>query len=488
MSLLTKLRYVPKRFGVIAALAVAVTGTALTFAWGPDRPTFTVEQPAPYVTFNSITNNPVDGDERNFVRIKDASGNNWTDDIVIQPGKEYKVRMVVHNNAGENLNLKALNTTVKAAVPDTTGKEATITGFVGADNAQPKQVWDEVKLTSDKNFNLVYVAGSAKIWNQGYAKNGAALPDSIVTSNGTKIGYETAGDGIIPGCFQFLSYVEFTVKPQVQQTADFTLVKDVRKTGTTAYGQTASVKAGDTVDYRLSFKNTGEATLNNVMIKDALPTGMTYVSGTAKLQNANHQFPNTLALSSSLFAGGVNIGHYTKDANAFVTFQAKVNSNSQLPTCGLNTLKNVATAETDAGSVSDDAIVTVDKTCTTPPKEIQVCRLSDKKIVTIKESEFTTSKYSKDFNDCKTTQVPGKIQVCELATKKVITINETAFDAAKHSKDLNACKEEVTPPVTETPQVIAATGPEAILGGLIGSSALGLSISSYIRSRRALRG
>lgn len=47
--------------------------------------------------------------------------------------------------------------------------------------------------------------------------------------------------------------------------------------------------------------------------------------------------------------------------------------------------------------------------------------------------------------------------------------------------------ETTPPPAEETPPIIAETGPAALLGGLVGSSALGLGISSYARSRRALK-
>lgn len=69
-------------------------------------------------------------------------------------------------------------------------------------------------------------------------------------------------------------------------------------------------------------------------------------------------------------------------------------------------------------------------------KYIKVCRLEDKKIVSIKEDEFDQAKYSKNLDDCKEV----KIQVCELDSKKIITINETEFDASKHSKNLADCK------------------------------------------------
>ena len=121
-----------------------------------------------------------------------------------------------------------------------------------------------------------------------------------------------------------------------------------------------------------------------------------------------------------------------------------------------------------------------EKDITVAEEKIRVCELSTKQIITINKSEFDQTKHSMDLNDCKVVPpTPASIQVCELSTKNVITIKDNEFDATKHSKDLNACKEEV-------PQVLAATGPEAIIGGLFGSSALGYGAFSYFQSRRHL--
>ena len=68
--------------------------------WGPDRKTFTWEDPAPYATFNSITNNPQLGDERNFVRIREVKdGEKFGDEVTVEPGKTYEVYIYYHNNA-----------------------------------------------------------------------------------------------------------------------------------------------------------------------------------------------------------------------------------------------------------------------------------------------------------------------------------------------------------------------------------------------------
>ena len=438
-NLLTKLRYVPKRFGVVAAIVVAGATAAVSFAWGPSRATFTVESPAPYVTFNSITNNPVDGDERNFSRAKDTtatSSSAWTDSVAVAPGKEYVVRMVVHNNAADNLNLKAVNTRASAAVPTTTGKSVTVSNYVSADNANPGKVWDDVTFTGTQDFNLAYVPGSARIYNSGYAAGGGGqpLPDSIVTSAGAVLGYEKAGDGIIPGCFKYLSYVEYKVKPQFAATPSFEVAKTVRKSGTTTWGETAAVAAGDTVQYRIKYSNTSTVQQDNVVVKDTLPAGTSYVAGTTKLYN--NLYPSGKAMSDNVTGAGINIGHHSGGSASFVVFDAKVAANDGLAVCGPNTLKNIAKVVTDYGTKQDDADVTVTKTCV--EKDIQVCELATKKIITIKESAFDATKHSKNLDDCKV--IVKDIQVCELATKKIITIKETAFDATKHSKNLDDCK------------------------------------------------
>ena len=83
-KIFNKLRSMPKRYAVLtAALLAAVIVPAALNAWVPsDRATFTWDKPATYVTFNSMTNNPKQGDERDFFKIRDYTNNgNFTDKI-----------------------------------------------------------------------------------------------------------------------------------------------------------------------------------------------------------------------------------------------------------------------------------------------------------------------------------------------------------------------------------------------------------------------
>ena len=366
MSLLTKLRYVPKRFGVIAAVVVAGASVALTFAWGPSRDTYTVAHPADHITFNSITDNPEVGDERNFVVVKDAANTSeggWQDDVTVQPGKEYLVRVYVHNNAADSLNLTATNTRVMAALGTNTGTKVGLTGYVSADNATPGEVWDDASFTSSNSFNMAYVAGSAKIYNNATGAAGRSVSDSIVDGSGALVGY-AANDGKVPGCFQYASYVTFKVKPQFASTASFDMSKSVRKSGTTTWGETVASKAGDTVQYRIKYTNTSTTQQDNVTVRDKMPAGVSYVPGTTKLFLGSDPL-TPRSMSDNVTSGGINIGSYSPGGTALVIFDAKVNANDKLPTCGPNTLKNVASVETDYGTKEEGADVTVDKECAT---------------------------------------------------------------------------------------------------------------------------
>jgi hypothetical protein len=113
------LSYAPKKMiAAVIMIASAIVVPTVYFV-GPSRDTFTTAKPADYVTFNSIVDNPVQGDERNFMQVKatDAANSTYTDSISLTPGKKYTVFMYYHNNAASNLNLTATGSYAKAQIP-----------------------------------------------------------------------------------------------------------------------------------------------------------------------------------------------------------------------------------------------------------------------------------------------------------------------------------------------------------------------------------
>ena len=336
--------------GIAAVAAVATTGALVAFAWGPSRTTFTMAKPATYVTFNSITDNSNIGDERYFVSASqytgDASKNYWSDSTEVESGKEYVVRMYVHNNAASNLKLTAKDVKAYVVLPTTTGTEITVSGKITSSNANPTSYWDEThfKSKNGEKFNLAYVDGTAKYHTNKGIYN---LTTGVFTNKGQLLGYDKL-DGNIPGCFEYSGYLTFHVKAQFAEKPALNIQKEVKILGDSTWSEQVTAKAGDTVRYRIHVKNTGNVKLSNVHIRDILPTGLTYVKGSTTLANSTN--PNGIAVSDNVITDtGINVGGYNVNGDAYLYFNATVDK-SVSEKCGNSILRNIA--QTSAGSVT----------------------------------------------------------------------------------------------------------------------------------------
>ena len=134
---------------------------------------------------------------------------------------------------------------------------------------------------------------------------------------GTTLGYDSL-NGEIPGCFQYASIVTFRVKAIYDY--DFSVTKLVRLAGETEWKKQVYAKVGDTVEYKITYKNTSDSLEENVVLFDKLGSNQTYVPGSTKLYNSNYK--DGLALKDGLTTSeGINIGDYKANAAAVVTFQ-----------------------------------------------------------------------------------------------------------------------------------------------------------------------
>ncbi len=199
--------------GLIIGGAVLVPAAGSLAGFGPNRPTFTWANPATYITFNSMTDNPSVGDERTFYTAYEAGTTNHVDQIKVRDNQEIILRAYYHNNAASNLNLVATNTRVKMNLPTAPSTSAQSTAYISADNANPTIVSDTVDFVGDQPFTLEYQKGSAAIWNN--VLRGTVLSDSIVSNEGAPIGYDKI-DGKVTGCAEFSGYVTIKVKVHVK--------------------------------------------------------------------------------------------------------------------------------------------------------------------------------------------------------------------------------------------------------------------------------
>ena len=437
------------------------------FAYGPERPTFTDQNPADYVTFNSITNNPSMGDERNFVRIREAGVGNYVDKIDIVPGKSYEVWTYVHNNASETYNAKehnykgiALDVRMKATLPATIskGQTARVVSTISASNSKPLSVWDEATLTSSqRNVILNYVQGSAKVATSNGAIKGMGLNNNELFGNGSLLGY-SALNGAIPGCTQYT----LTVVYQFTATyPDFSVSKQVSKSGANAWVEDYKAKPGEKVDFKINYKNTGTVNQEKVVVQDMLPAGLKLVKGTTRISTPSD--PAGKLLNDDIVAAGIGIRNYSVGGSATITFTAEVDSEKL--TCGTNKITNIAKVVTQNGVKQDDATVTVQKDCT--PKQVEeFCTVPGK------------GNLKKDDPNC--------VEKCTTPGKEHLNKNDpNCTDKCKVPglEHLNANDKNCVEIPSELPQ----TGPAEAAAMIIAVVALTSGIAYYMRSRQELK-
>ena len=348
--------------GVAAAAIIsgATLAPAAVMAWGDSaggRTVYTLDEInagklGDTITFNSITNGKI-GDERNFVgaKLSTDTSNVWkANEISVKDGDVVTIRLYVHNNSPKGEKKIAEGVSANFSLPTTVAKSHTVIGYLNSSNATPNRYWDEVKLTSSDDFYMEYVEGSAKYTN---SKMGTVALSNNIINSAVTLGYEKL-DGKIPGCYQYDGQVTIQVKIHKSVTAK--LAKTVRIKGAKGWNESVEAKIGDEVEFQIEYVNLTSAKVDNVMIRDVLPTNLEYVKDSTVLYNSNYQ-NGTKVVENTLTTSGINIGSYGVNGNAYVRFTAKVVNKSLA--CGNNQLVNWASSTVNSKVTKDDASVMV---------------------------------------------------------------------------------------------------------------------------------
>ncbi len=355
---------------LVGVMLAGVLSTAKTNgearAWGPERTTYTNENPASQAVFNSITNNAAVGDERNFVRIVevDASGekHEYMNEVDVTGGHDYEVYIYYHNNASETYNDKkfdyvgvARDVRLTTSFPTTldSGEQGTVSATIAASNTIVPKVWDEAYLNAKEKVTLAYVSASAKLYNSW--NDGTVLSTTIFDGTGTLLGLNEL-NGIVLGCDQYSGYVLYRIRAtKVEETTPdeperppveeggFTVDKEVSKDGA-QWTNNVVVEPGATMEFRVTFKNTGTVTQKNVTVSDTLEgaTGLEYVAGSTRIVRGDGT--ETIVQdgeTSGLFGGGLLIGDVTGGATVEVHYKVKVLEQEKFA-CGKTVLYNLA--------------------------------------------------------------------------------------------------------------------------------------------------
>ncbi|MEI6144449.1 MAG: isopeptide-forming domain-containing fimbrial protein [Candidatus Berkelbacteria bacterium] len=295
----------------------------------------------------------------------------WKDPISGTASDTYQGLIYYHNGM---VDTTAENTTIKVTIPSqTTNKAATLSASISADNAAT--VTDTIvdgqvvglsglTVNLDKDASLALVPGSVK-WYPGNgtsAQDDAAMNSESALPNGqTGNSIDDAGINIggIQGCWDFAGYVTFDFKATPITNVALSVDKTVRNVtaGETNFVELTNAAKSEVVEFKIDATNTGDATANNLKVKDALPADLTFVPGSMKIaRDGSSTFDNVTDANAALvFAGGWTAGNLQAGAGKddVITFEAKAPTSIS----AVKTVTNTATISSGAISDSDTAQV-----------------------------------------------------------------------------------------------------------------------------------
>jgi hypothetical protein len=207
--------------GAVAVITPLAVPAAVFAGYAPaGRQTYQCVTPsncpgADHVVFNSFTNAPNYGDERDFLNVRDASSQTWLNNIKVHDGEKLVVRAYVHNNANPNAigvaAATAHNTKLQVILPTSEKASNTAAAQISASNANPGTVSDTIDLAGAKPFTLAFDKDAPV--QVTYRPNGTgdfvtrALPNATFSNDQTM----NADLGDWHGCFNYSALITMTV-------------------------------------------------------------------------------------------------------------------------------------------------------------------------------------------------------------------------------------------------------------------------------------
>lgn len=197
------------------SLTAALNNNKHKNSWGPERKTFTMSKKPDYAVFNSICDNPIIGNEKYFVRIKEENSDVYETSIKVIPGHAYEISIYYHNNSSDKVYNKAIGIAdwveVFCDFPSiiNSENEYDICARITSCDCMPKEVWSSCKIKSDENCLLQYVENTAIIHNKGKLNNESIGP-AYLFGSGALLGYNKFS-GLLPGGIPYSGNITFKI-------------------------------------------------------------------------------------------------------------------------------------------------------------------------------------------------------------------------------------------------------------------------------------
>ncbi len=409
-----------------------------------------------------------------------------------------KFQVFYHNRELPDSGNIAKNFKVKVNMPTQAGTNQVVNVTMGGDNTNT--ITDTATVVLNRSdASLEFIPGSV-YWrhNVGTRSNindvTQNIPDSTIL-NGTVL------EENLQPCHEFEATLTFMARVRVPSVG---VTKVVRKKGDTNKGITQlAANPGERLEYMLTGKNLGNATLTHMTLRDALPAQVKFVPGTVKLFNGTN--PNGAVINNDyLFHGGVDAGNVGPGASVYISFEADLASVDQLQ-CGSNEAKNIVVVKTgQTGEYNNSATVTTTKKCDTQPTyscdllDVQTADgrkvTADVKYTAKNGASFKTATF--DFGDGTSPMVTTNTTVnhtyaadgeYKISTNLLFSVNGTdkIVTSENCTKSVQFASSKPVPPVTPaTPTELPNTGAGDVIGIFAATTIAGALVHRFVLSRR----
>jgi uncharacterized repeat protein (TIGR01451 family) len=165
---------------------------------------------------------------------------------------------------------------------------------------------------------------------------------------------------------------------------------------------TTNASVGQVITYTLLISNTGNASQNNLIIKDTFPTGFSYIAGSMLLSNNSISAPVNVTGNQL----STNLGEMPAKTNWTIKYKLRVNGNAP---AGIAVNTASATSDTDNSSASQ-ASVFINKVVTPPPVQppVEPPKPPIKALQLDKQANVTTAKVGQVIRYTLTISNPNK--------------------------------------------------------------------------------
>ena len=323
---------------------------------------------------------------------------------------------------------------------------------------------------------LEYIPGSA-VWRHNAGTNEQI--NIVETKISDEVVYGAGGVFIenAKPCYNFAATVTVLARVRVP---GITIDKQVRVKGQTAWTTSNTAKPGETLEYQIAYKNAGNVTHNNVLIRDNLPPKMQYVAGSTKLKNS----AGVKSVADGVTTTGIVVGNYLPGGAAYVLFEVKIPAADQLA-CGMTEFRNVGIAKPEGmNEFYNTAITKVEKECKdVPAYACELLKIEKTTGRTVKVSDFKTSQtngatfknvvinWGDNTTPMTTNNVVGQTHTFAAdGTYNIVATATFVVNGVDKTATSETCQQTVsystTPviPAKTTPTTLPSTGPADIIG------------------------